>query len=109
LDKIQKYKRAKYVKELEKFTNRVVKFLGDEKKEKEEFKTYIDKIFASLEDIEKVLLKNEYLKSLERFVEKTANLPQSQKSIEEIRKETLYEANALRKLKRVKKYNRNQK
>ncbi len=100
----EKLNRAKYIRELEKFANRVVNFLNKEDITKEEFEKYIDKIFKNLEDIKKVFLKSEYLSSLENFVEKTANLPSSDKKIEEIKQETLYEANRLRKLKRVKSY-----
>lgn len=102
--KQEKFERLKYIRELERFTNRVVNFLNKENVTKEDFAKYIDKIFKNLEDIKKVLLKSEYLTSLEKFVEKTANLPSSQKNIEEIKEDTLYEANRLRKLKRVKSY-----
>jgi len=102
--KQEKYERLKYIKELERFTNRVVNFLNKENITKEEFTKYIDDIFKNLEDIKKVLLKNEYLSTLEKFVEHTANLPSSNKNIDEIKQETLYEANRLRKLKRVKSY-----
>jgi len=102
--KQQKYERLKYIRELERFTNRVVNFLNKEDITKEEFKKFIDKIFKNLENIKKVILKNEYLTSLEKFVEKTANLPLSNKDIKEIKEDTLYEANRLRKLKRVKSY-----
>lgn len=104
MKKEEKYKRLKYIRELEKFTNRVVNFLSKDGISKNKFSEYIDKIFENLENIEKVYLNSEYLSSLEKFVEKTANLPNSNKNIDEIKKETLYEANRLRKLKRVKSY-----
>ncbi len=104
MKKEEKYKRLKYIRELEKFTNRVVNFLNKENLSKEEFSNYIDKIFKNLEDIQKVYLQSEYLLTLEKFVEKVANLPNSNKNIDEIKSETLHQANRLRKLKRVKSY-----
>lgn len=104
MKKEEKYKRLKYIRELEKFTNRVVNFFSNDVITKEEFSEYIDKIFKNLENIEKVYLKSEYLSALEKFVETTANMPNSSKNIDEIKKETLYKANGLRKLKRVKSY-----
>ena len=101
----QKRLRQKYIRELERFTNRIVNFCQKEIT-KEEFDAYIDKIFAPLQNIEKTYLGNEYLKSLERFVETTANLSLQETKIETVKEKTLHAANALRKLKRVKKYSR---
>jgi len=100
----EKSLRVKYIKELERFINRVVNYLNKESINKEGFKKFIDKSFTNLENIKKVHLKSEYLTSLEKFVEKIANLPNSSKDIESIKSDTLYEANRLRKLKRVKKF-----
>ncbi|WP_281950485.1 hypothetical protein [Nitrosophilus kaiyonis] len=102
--KKEKYERLKYIRELEKFTNRIYNFLNQENITKKDFKEYVDKIFKNLENIKKVILKSEYLTSLEKFVEKSANLPNSSKNINEIKEEITYEANRLRKLKRVKSY-----
>ena len=98
--------RTLYIRELERFTNRIVSFLKQPTVTKEQFSSYIDKIFEPLDRIEKVYLSKEYPKALERFVQKVANLPRSEASIEEIQEETLSGANQLRKLKRKKKYSR---
>ncbi len=98
---IQKYKRTKYTRELERFLNRVVSFISkNEELEKDRFTEYIDHIFKPLEDIEKVLLNSAYLSHLEKFVEKCANLPQSDMDMDEIKKEILHSANQLQKTKR---------
>jgi hypothetical protein len=101
----QRRLRQRYIKELERFTNRIVSFCQKEIT-KEEFDAYIEKIFKPLEEVEKTYLGNEYLKSLERFVETTANLTLQDLEITAIKERTLHGANALRKLKRIKKYNR---
>ncbi len=98
---IKKYKRTKYTRELEKFLNRVVGFvLKNEELEKEKFSEYIDQIFKPLENIEKVLVNSPYLRHLEEFVEKCANLPRSDMDMDEIKKEILHGANRLQKTKR---------
>ncbi len=98
---IEKYKRTKYTRELERFLNRIVSFVSkNEALTKEELRDYIDRIFAPLEGIEKVLLNSPYLTELERFVEKSANLPNTDLEIDEIKKEILYGANQLQKTKR---------
>ncbi len=101
----QRRQRQKYIRELERFTNRIVNFCQKEIT-KDEFLAYVDKIFVSLEKVEKTYLRNEYLKSLETFVETTANLTLQDLSIEQIKERTLHGANVLRKLKRTKKYSR---
>ena len=98
---LKKYKRTKYTRELERFLNRIVSFLNKKEDiEKEAFSEYTDKIFKPLEDIEKVLLNSPYLNQLESFVEKCANLPLSDKDMDEIKKEILHGANQLQKTKR---------
>ncbi len=101
---IQKYKRIKYTRELERFVNRVVSFFQKEDATKEKFTSLRDRVFAPLENIEKVELTNHYLIELEKFVEITANLPESEKSIQEIQKTTLHEANRLQMIKRKKSF-----
>lgn len=98
----EKYKRTRYTRELERFLNRLVnRISNDETLEKEAFGEFVDRIFKPLEGIEKVLLNSNYLKALEQFVEKSANLPQSDMDMEEIRKEILHGANQLQKIKRL--------
>lgn len=101
---IQKYRRIKYTRELERFVNRVVSFFNKEDATKEKFTTLRDRVFKPLENIEKVELTNHYLIELEKFVEITANLPESEKSIQEIQKTTLHEANRLQMIKRKKSF-----
>ncbi len=101
---IEKYKRIKYTRELERFVNRVVSFFQKEDAKKEEFTKLRDRIFTPLENIEKVELTNHYLIELEKFVEITANLPESTKDINEIQKTTLHEANKLQMIKRKKSF-----
>ena len=95
--------RSRYVRELERFVNRIVDFFGKEHT-KEELHAFLDKAFEPLENIEKVYLSNEYPKELEKFVEKNANLHLSDKSMEELKEDVAKEANLLRKLKRKKSF-----
>ncbi len=98
----EKYKRTRYTRELERFLNRIVSFVSKkEDLDKEAFKTYVDRIFEPLEGIEKVMLNSNYLKALERYVEKCANLPRSDHDMDEIKKEILHGANQLQKTKRM--------
>ncbi len=101
--KKEKFIRLRYIRELERFTNRIVDFFKVERS-KEEIKSFIDKIFEPLTSIQKTYLNSEYLKELEKFVERSANAPLSEKSNEEIREDVLKEANLLRKLKRKKSF-----
>ncbi len=101
--KREKYLRTRYIRELERFVNRIVDFLQKEHS-KEELIAHIHTIFRPLEEIEKVYLSSEYTKELERFAERNANLHLSDKSGEEIREDILKEANLLRKLKRKKSF-----
>ncbi len=98
---MEKYKRTKYTRELERFLNRIVGYVSkNDELRKEDFSNYIDLIFEPLENIEKVLLNSPYLTHLEKFVEKIANLPLSDMEMDEIRKEILHGANQLQKTKR---------
>ncbi len=98
----EKYKRTKYTRELERFLNRIVSYVSkNEELDKAHFTAFVDRIFEPLEGIEKVLLNSNYLKELEKFVEKCANLPQSDLEMDEIRKVILHGANQLQKTKRM--------
>jgi uncharacterized membrane protein YgaE (UPF0421/DUF939 family) len=99
---IVKYRRMKYIRELERFLNRVVSFFQKDDASRENFTKLRDRIFKPLEDIEKVELDSHYLIELERFVETTANLPESIKEMQEIRKWVLHQANRLQMVKRKK-------
>ena len=103
---LEKYKRTKYTRELERFLNRIVGYCNkNETLDRDDFRDFVDRIFEPLESIEKVYLNSTYLNELEQFVEKCANLPRSEKEDDEIRKEILHGANRLQKTKRKK--NRN--
>jgi len=97
---IEKYKLTKYIRELERFVNRVVSFFQKEDATRERFVELRDRIFQPLENIEKVTLNSHYHIELEKFVEITANLPESTKEMEEIQKNILHQANRLRMIKR---------
>ena len=101
--KKEKLIRSRYIRELERFVNRIVDFV-QKRRTKEEINAHIAKIFTPLESIEKIYLSSEYTKELERFVERNANLHLSDKSGEEICEDILKEANQLRKLKRKKSF-----
>jgi len=103
---IEKYKRARYTRELERFVNRIVSYLNKRERTREEIAAYIDEIFTPFEGIEKVDLNNDYLKELEAFVERTANLPLGDLDAEEMKRKILYEANLLQKTKRKKSFNK---
>jgi hypothetical protein len=99
---IVKYKRTKYTRELERFVNRVVSFFQKGDISRESFTELRDRIFKPLDKIEKVVLDSHYHIELERFVETTANLPESVKELEEIQKWILHQANRLQMVKRKK-------
>ncbi len=101
--KKERLARGRYVRELERFLNRIVDFFNKEHT-KEELHDFLDKAFEPLEKIQKVYLNNEYPKELEKFVEKNANLHLSDKSMQELKEEVAKEANLLRKLKRKKSF-----
>ncbi len=101
--KKEKLIRTRYIRELERFVNRLVDFCKKDHT-KAQIDAYIAKIFTPLESIEKTHLRSEYLKELEKFVEKNANLHLSTKEADAIRADVLKEANLLRKLKRKKSF-----
>jgi predicted RND superfamily exporter protein len=97
---IKKYELVKYTRELERYLNRIVKYIRQDGVTQQEFTKYIDDIFRPLENIKKVVLISEYLKELEKFVEYSANLPTSQDDICVIKKDILHRANTLQKIKK---------
>lgn len=103
---IEKYKRTKYTRELERFLNRTVSYFQKGDISSESFTLLRDRIFEPLENIEKVDLLGTYQKAMESFVERTANLPESGLDIEEIEKRVLHEANHLQMIKRKKNFNK---
>ncbi len=103
---IQKYERTKYTRELERFLNRIVKYVSTKDFSKDEFSEYVDEIFKPFEEVKKVLLNSEYFKELEKFVEYSANLPASKIDSDEIKRVIQHRANQLQKIKRVKNFNK---
>ncbi len=101
---IEKYKRAKYIRELERFINKTINFFQKESIDKNSFKSFIDHIFIPLEDIEKIDLNSSYHIELEKLVETIANLPLSSKDIDEIKKISLHGANRVQMVKRKKNF-----
>ena len=100
--KIQKYELTKYTRELERYLNRIVRYIKKEELDKERFADYVDEIFKPFDGIKKVLLTKDYLKRLEEFVEYSANLPKSEYDMDMIKKDILHRANILQRIKRVK-------
>ncbi len=103
---IEKYERTKYTRELERFLNRIVKYVSTKEFSEDEFSEYVDEIFKPFEEIKKVMLNSKYFKELEKFVEFGANLPYQELSTNEIQKVVQYKANQLQKVKRVKNFNK---
>ncbi len=101
---IQKYKRLKYTRELERFVNRIVSFLQQKERTREEISARIESLFEPFVGIEKAKLNNDYLKALERYVERVANLPRNDLDASELTKTILYEANLLQKTRRKKSF-----
>lgn len=106
---IQRYNRTKYTRELERYLNRIVKFVSTKEFTPDEFETYVEEIFKPFEEITKVLLDSEYFKKLEEFVEHTANLPSQNLASDEIQKTIQHKANQLQKIKRVKSFSKTKK
>ncbi len=104
--KIIKYKRTKYIRESERFINKSVNFISKDDITKDEFDLFIQKIYTSFLEVEKVALYSEYFNLLESTIQKIANLTQEKLQIDEIKKVIMYEANQLRKLKRKKSFSR---
>ena len=104
--KIIKYKRTKYIRESERFINKSVSFISRDDITKDKFDAFIQKIYASFLEIEKITLYSEYFSLLESTIQKIANLVQNELQIDEVKKIIMYEANQLRKLKRKKSFSR---
>ncbi len=104
---IRKYERTKYTRELERYLNRIVRFVSTKDFTHDEFESYVDEIFKPFEDIKKILLENEYYKKLEEFVEYSANLPTQQLDSDEVKNLIQHRANQLQKVKRVKNFTKN--
>ena len=103
---IQRYERLKYTRELERYLNRIVKFVSTNDFTIDEYSRYVDEIFKPFEDIKKVFLNSEYFKELEKFVEYSANLSNQNLDSIEIKKSIQYKANQLKKIKRVRNFNK---
>ena len=103
---IEKYERTKYTRELERFLNRIVRFVSTKEFSKDEFNLFVDEIFKPFEDIKKVMLNSEYFKELEKFVESSANLGFGEIGADEIKSSIMHKANQLQKVKRVKNFNK---
>ncbi len=103
--KTEKYLRLKYLREIERFINRVVNFLNTEKElTKEKFTQFIEDKLERLDKCEKVILSKGYPSEMENFVDKIISSANSQKDIEDTKSYILYEANRLRKTKRLRSY-----
>jgi len=103
--KTEKYLRLKYLREIERFINRVVNFLNTEKElTKEKLIEFIDEKFERLNKCEKVILSKGYPSEMENFVNKILSSSNSSKDIQELKSNILYEANRLRKTKRLRSY-----
>lgn len=102
--RVKKYELTKYTRELERYLNRIVSYIKKENLDKQKFSDYVDEIFKPFDGIKKVLLTSEYLKTLEQFVEYTANLPHSEYDMDMIQKDILHRANGLQKIKRVRNF-----
>jgi len=103
---IQKYERARYTRELERYLNRIVRFVSTKEFNCGEFENYVDEIFKPFDSIKRVLLNGEYYKKLEEFVEFSANLSSQKLDSDEIRKTIQYKAHQLQKIKRVKSFSK---
>ena len=102
--KIQKFLRIKYIREMERFINRVVNYLNtNENLEKSRFLDFVEEKFQKVKECQKVYLSKGYAKELEKFVFKISSLTQKQE-MEELKNDILYQANRLRKSKRLRSY-----
>ncbi len=97
--------RLRYIRALERFSKGIVSYLS--KSDALSKEGYVKKIANGsklLDRAQKVPLYKGELQDLERLVEKMREYSQSEKEIEEIKKEILYNANQLEKSKNFKKY-----
>ena len=104
--KREKYLQTRYKRELERFLNRLVNFSRQESDDKASFDRYVEGILKRFEETEKAPLYNDYYERLERFVELARRLKESDMGGEEVREKVLHEANQIRKSRRIKSYNR---
>ncbi|NPA81931.1 MAG: hypothetical protein GXO31_04930, partial [Epsilonproteobacteria bacterium] len=94
----QKTIRTKYIRELERFINRVVNFLNTQNEpSKEEFEEFAKEKYKKVQECERVYLSKGYSQEMEKFAQKIPSAAQSDKEMEEIKNDLLYEANRLRK------------
>ncbi len=101
----EKYLRIRYLREIERFINSTVNFLNTEKElTKDKFASFVDKKLERLNKCEKVILSKGYPSEMENFVEKIVSCSKSEEDTQEIKSYILYEANRLRKTKRLRSY-----
>ena len=103
-NKHQKYERTKYIRELERFLNRLVKFIDTQEFDYEKFKNFIDKILQPVENAKKVYLEKEYYKKLQELAGDMKNIHKENFEEEKIKKDIKHKANKLRKLKRLRSF-----
>ncbi len=101
----EKFLRIKYLREIERFINRVVNYLNTQKKlEKEAFFDFVEEKFQKVKECEKVYLSKGYAEAMEEFAFKIPSMINGKDDISDIKEEILYQANRVRKTKRLKRY-----
>ncbi len=103
----EKYKQIRYKRELERYLNRLVNFAKRE--EREDYDAFAAQAYEKLQAVEKVPLYNPFYEKLERFVENSQKMRESEETLDAIKSSILREANLIRKSKRIKSYNRKEK
>jgi hypothetical protein len=103
--KIEKYLRLKYIREIERYINRIVNFLNTKTDPtKEEFCNFANEKYKKIQECEKILLTKGYPADMEKFADKIIYAANSQKEMDDLKGEILYEANRIRKTKRLRSY-----
>ncbi len=91
-------KRLRYIRVLERFTSSIINYLTKvDEPTKEVFNKKVDNNKRYLDRIEKIALYNGEFNELEKLVEKIVLYRDSDKEIDEIKKDLLYSANQIEK------------
>ncbi len=97
--------RLRYIRALERFSQGIVSYLSkSESLSKEGYAKKVAKGSKLLDRTQKVVLYKGELQDLQKLVDKMCAYVQSDKEIEEIKKDILYSANQLEKSKNFKRY-----
>jgi len=102
---IEKIKRIKYIRALEKFFTKTVSLVKNKSITKDIFFKKIDEFYEVLKEVEPVILKNSYLIKLQDFINFVLNLDKEE-DFENLKQKIIKESNLVHKEKNISSYKR---